>query len=112
MELVPELPAARTTRTPALSAYTAREHFMHSNCRIDGMLTVRTPLSRMVSAPPPKVINITAGRFVDLYLDMTKFIPATIPEVVPDPDALITCTAIAFDFLAAPYVDPIARPAR
>ena len=61
-----------------------------------------TPLSRVVSAPPPRDMEMTEGRPVERERVMTQLIPATMPEVLPEPASERTLTAIKLAFLATP----------
>lgn len=70
-----ELPAATETKMPALIA-----EF--------------TALSRVVSAPPPRDIEMIEGILLELYWLMTQLMPAAMPEVLPEPESSKILTAM------------------
>lgn len=81
------LPAATARNTPALTM--ARAAVL--------MAVEDAPPSDMLAVVPLAQSRVATS-------DVTKFIPATTPEVVPDPDESSTLTAYSLVFFATPYV--------
>jgi len=83
--LVLLLPAATARKTPAA-------------------IMARAALLMAVEVAPPRDMLATAplGQLRVAESDVTKFMPATTPDVVPEPEASSTLTAYREVFLATP----------
>src|SRR3990172_5928497 len=71
-------------------------------------MALLTAASRVLEAPPPRLMFATAG---STALAFTQLTPLMTPVVVPDPAQLRTRTATSATLLATPHVAPPTVPA-